>query len=172
MTLLNGELHPTERELLDQLGKADPVDSQRRTLAEWGELIETAGDGLLVAPGEGEWSALEVLAHLTGVELTNGLRYRAMLVEETPRLSAYEVGEWSPILRTAEPKRLLALFRAVRASNLEFWLQLDEAGRQRTGIHPECGLETIELRFRMLAGHDRMHLEQARRAVSAAQGKP
>jgi hypothetical protein len=63
------------------------------------------------------------------------------------------------------------MFRALRHDNLEFWAHLDEAGRARTGIHQEYGPETIELRFKMLAGHDRQHLAQARRAVSAAHAK-
>jgi hypothetical protein len=35
------------------------------------------------------------------------------------------------------------------------------------GIHAERGPESYDLTFRMLAGHDRFHLEQARRAISA-----
>ncbi len=139
------------------------------TPARWLALAQTLPAHLIErAPAEGEWSALEVLAHLAAVELTNGLRYRAMLVEECPSLAGYEAAAWSPLLRGAEPAALLALFRALRHANLAFWAALDERGRARTGIHPECGVETIELRFRMLAGHDRMHLRQAQGAVAVA----
>jgi hypothetical protein len=35
------------------------------------------------------------------------------------------------------------------------------------GIHAERGRESFDLLFRMLAGHDRFHLAQARRALDA-----
>ncbi len=168
MTFSDGSLHPIERDLLGELADRDPAISQRDTLAEWERLVEEGGPALERRPSEDDWCALEVLAHLTAVELTNGLRYRAMLTEDCPSLAGYDAAAWSPMLRGAEPVALLALFRALRHSNLDFWAALDEKARARTGVHPDCGVETIELRFRMLAGHDRMHLGQAQRAVAAA----
>ncbi len=170
MTLPDGQLHPTEQQLLADLGEFDPVESQIESLAAWDELLHVSGELALVRPAPEEWSALEVLAHLTAVELANGLRYRAMLVEDAPALSSYEVGDWSQLLSVegVNMGSLMALFRALRQANLDFWAHLDEAGRGRVGIHPECGPETIELRFRMLAGHDRAHLEQARQALRSA----
>jgi hypothetical protein len=167
MTLPDGSLHPTEGKLLAELGKGDPFDSQTDTLAAWDELVHVSGELLRVKPAPTEWSALEVLAHLTATELTNGLRYRAMLVEDSPALVDYEVGDWSALLSRegTDVGALLALFRGLRQANLDLWKHLDETARGRLGIHPECGPETIDLRFRMMAGHDRMHLDQARRAL-------
>jgi hypothetical protein len=167
VTLPDGSLHPTESQLLGELGDIDPAESQAVTLAAWDELIHVSGWLMKVRSAPDEWSALDVLAHLAAVELTNGLRYRAMLVEDCPALVSYEVDDWLPMLRAEDVDvgRLQALFRGLRQANLDFWAHLDAAGRARVGIHPECGPETIELRFRMLAGHDRTHLDQARRAV-------
>jgi hypothetical protein len=169
MTLPDGRLHPTERDLLDQLGDLDPAASQFDALEAWENLVHVSGELIRGRPSPDEWSALEVLAHLTAVELTNGLRYRAMLVEDSPVLTDYEVADWAPLLRRADIDvgSLLALFRALRLANLDFWEHLDATGRGRIGIHPECGPESIELRFRMMAGHDRMHLAQARQALKA-----
>jgi hypothetical protein len=174
VTLLDGELHPIERQLVGELGDNDPAASQADSLALWPELVRAAGKLIRVRPAEGEWSAADVLAHLTAVELTNGLRYRAMLVEDVPFLSDYDAAAWTPLLRRsdADMPGLLALFGALRRSNLEMWAQLGEIARARTGIHRECGPETIELRFRMLAGHDRMHLGQAERAIETARRRP
>jgi hypothetical protein len=173
VTLLDGELHPVELELLAELGENDPAASQSDSLVGWARLVDEAGRRIRTRPGDGEWSAVEVLAHLTAVELTNGLRYRAMLLEEVPFLSDYDIAAWAPLLRRsdADPVALLAMFGALRRANLELWARLDETARARTGIHRECGPETLELRFRMLAGHDRMHLAQAERAVEAARRK-
>jgi hypothetical protein len=163
-------MHPTEASLMGELGGFDPAESQTETLAAWAALVRDAGEWIRVGPSDGEWSAMEVMAHLVSVELANGLRYRAMLTEETPVLVDYDQAAWSGILNLpgVEPEALLALFRALREANLRTWASLDPAARARRGIHPECGPESIELRFRMLAGHDRMHLAQAHRAVEAA----
>ena len=168
MTLPDGTLHPTEQRLLDALGDVDPAESQMDVADHWVTLVDQAGQLVWVRPHEGEWSALEILAHVTTVELTNALRYRAMLVEESPVLADYGTTYWSSVLTSPgiQPLALLQLFRALRYDNLEFWAHLDEAGRARVGIHQECGPETIELRFKMLAGHDRQHLDQARRALA------
>jgi len=173
VTLPDGSLHTTERELLDLLGEVDPAESQAESMAAWEELLHVSGGLARVRPAPGEWSAQEVLAHLTAVELTNGLRYRAMLVEDSPALADYEMSDWARLLSgdAVDPGALMALFRALRSANLDFWANLDEAGRARTGIHSECGPETIDLRFRMLAGHDLMHLDQARRAVRWARAE-
>jgi hypothetical protein len=167
MTQPDGSLHPTERQLLAELGDLDPAASQAETLAAWDELIHVSGELMHVGPAPGEWSAIEVLAHLTACELVDGLRYRAMLAEESPNLAEYERASWLQLLSRegTDPGALMALFRALRQANLDFWAHLDEAGRARLGIHPECGPESIELRFKMMAGHDRMHLDQARRAL-------
>jgi hypothetical protein len=167
VTLPDGSLHPTERQLLAELGDLDPAESQAETLAAWDELVHVSGRLMVVRSAPDEWSAFEVLAHLAAVELVNVLRYRAMLVEDSPLLASYEMSDWAPVLRAegGDPARLLALFRGLRQANLDFWAHLDAAGRGRLGVHPECGPESIELRFRMLAGHDRTHLEQARRAL-------
>jgi hypothetical protein len=169
MTLLDGQLHPTEQHLLDHLGSRDPVESQLDTLAAWTRMIDEAPELMAVPPAPGEWSAVEVLGHLAAVELTNGLRYRAMLVAEAPNLDDYGQPAWGSLWRSApvDTVALLALFAGLRRANVEFWHNLDDAGRKRIGLHPECGPETIELRFRMLAGHDRMHLAQAERAIEA-----
>jgi hypothetical protein len=37
-------------------------------------------------------------------------------------------------------------------------------------MHAERGPESFELLFRMLAGHDRFHMAQARRALDAVAG--
>ena len=44
-------------------------------------------------------------------------------------------------------------------------------GAIRYGVHAERGTESFELLFRMLAGHDRFHLDQARRTLEAVRAR-
>jgi hypothetical protein len=41
------------------------------------------------------------------------------------------------------------------------------ADRERFGVHRERGPESYALTFTLIAGHDRFHLAQARRALAA-----
>jgi hypothetical protein len=47
------------------------------------------------------------------------------------------------------------------------WERIPPEERDRFGIHGERGQESYEVTFRMMAGHDRFHLDQARRTVEA-----
>ena len=59
---------------------------------------------------------------------------------------------------------MLQAFETLRRANIALWNRTDEAARSRVGIHAERGPESLELSFRLIAGHDRLHLEQARMA--------
>ena len=65
----------------------------------------------------------------------------------------------------------LAVFEAIRRWNLDLWARTPASERGRVGIHRERGPESYELTFRLAAGHDRIHLAQARRALEAARGQ-
>ena len=65
---------------------------------------------------------------------------------------------------------LLALFEPLRAANLALWRRTSEADRERIGLHRERGPESYRLTFTLIAGHDRLHLDQARRALAAVRG--
>ena len=62
---------------------------------------------------------------------------------------------------------LLALFEPLRRANLALWSRSDATQRARIGHHAERGPESYDLMFRMIAGHDRFHIAQARRALEA-----
>ncbi len=64
-------------------------------------------------------------------------------------------------------EELLGVFEPLRAANVALWRRTPEDRRARVGLHAERGPESYDLSFRMIAGHDRFHLAQARRAVTA-----
>ncbi len=70
-----------------------------------------------------------------------------------------------------DPEILLGLFEALRRSNLELWARTPVADRDRFGVTRERGEETYDLTFRLAAGHDRVHLEQARRTLAQIGGR-
>ncbi|HYM84135.1 MAG TPA: DinB family protein [Candidatus Dormibacteraeota bacterium] len=155
--------------LLDALGRDDPAEVQAAAPAGWREIVEEAGPDLRTRPAPGEWSVLECLGHAVDGEIVAAARYRWILAEDAPLLVGYDQEAWPRALRhvDADPNELLELLGALRTADVRLWLSTDDAGRARVGMHAERGPESFDLLFRMLAGHDRIHLAQARRAIEA-----
>ena len=156
--------------LLGLLGGDDPADAQEAAPAAWRSLVEEAGDGLRDRPEPKEWSVLECVGHAVDAEIVTSARYRWIVAQDQPALIGYDQDLWVDRLRHRDddPQRLLEVLSALRASNIELWRRSSEAERQRFGVHAERGNESFDLLFRMIAGHDRFHLAQGRRALEAA----
>ena len=159
--------------LLSILGADDPGEVQAETPATVRALIADAGDLVRERPEPGEWSVLECVAHLVDSELVVAARYRWILAEDEPELVGYDQALWVDGLRHGDddPAALLALFETVRGANLELWSRMPVADRERVGRHRERGPESFGLTFRLAAGHDRLHLAQAARALEAVRGR-
>jgi hypothetical protein len=155
--------------LVGLVGDDDPAEVQAGTPAAIRDLVDWAGADLQSRPAPGEWSALECVAHILDAELVASGRYRWILAHDTPDLVGYDQDRWVDRLHhpVEGPDELLALFEPLRAANLALWRRTPEAGRQRIGLHRERGPESYALTFILIAGHDRLHLAQAERALRA-----
>src|SRR4051812_31039811 len=154
--------------LLGWLGADDPAEVQATTPARAAALIRDAGELLRERPAPDQWSVLECLGHLVDGELVVSGRARWILAEDEPDLVGYDQDRWVDQLHKADdPAELLAVFGALRTVNLRLWHASSPAARGRVGIHRERGPESYELTFRLLAGHDRNHLDQAERTLAA-----
>lgn len=112
---------------------------------------------------------LECLGHAVDAEIVSSARYRWIVAHDQPALIGYDQDLWVDRLRHRDddPQRLLEVLAVLRASNIDLWRRSSEAERQRFGVHAERGNESFDLLFRMIAGHDRFHLAQGRRALEA-----
>jgi hypothetical protein len=155
--------------LLAALGPDDPAEAQRTTPSVLRHLVRDAGEDLTTLPEPDEWSALQCIAHIAGAEIVYSGRYRWILAHDEPPLIGYDQDLWVSRLPQdrQDPAALLDLFEALRAANLRLWRGSPEAERARFGVHAERGPESFDLSFRLIAGHDRIHAEQARRAVAS-----
>ena len=156
--------------LLGLLGDDDPAEAQATSPAAWRSLVDEAGDRLRDRPEPKEWSVLECVGHAVDAEIVSSARYRWIVAHDRPALIGYDQDLWVDRLRHGDddPQRLLEVLAALRASNVELWRRSSQAERQRFGVHAERGNESFDLLFRMIAGHDRFHLAQGRRALEAA----
>jgi hypothetical protein len=155
--------------LLRYLGDQDPADVQRQTPDVVRAILEDAGDLLRHRPGDGEWSVLELLGHLFDAELVVSARCRWILSEDRPPLAGYDQDLWVERLRhnDDEPNELLSAFGALRRADVQLWERTSPEERERVGMHSERGPESLDLVFRMLAGHDLLHIEQMNQTLAA-----
>ena len=153
--------------VLSLLGADDPADVARATPAAWRALIDDAGADLRTRPAPAEWSVLELLGHAADAELVVSARLRWIIAEDEPPLLPYDQDLWAQRLHhdEADSDLLVAMVTALRGANLALWHRSTPADRARIGLHAERGPESFELTFRLLAGHDRFHLQQARHTL-------
>jgi hypothetical protein len=159
--------------LLGLLGDDDPADVQATAVESWRTLLTDAGELAEVRPEPSEWSVVECLGHAVDAELVTTARYRWILAHDEPPLTGYDQDLWVDRLhagRHDDPEELLELLGALRRANVALWRRSTDEERARVGMHAERGAESFELLFRMLAGHDRFHMGQARRALDAVAG--
>jgi hypothetical protein len=149
------------------VGDDDPAEVQRGTAVSIREVVGEAGPDLRSRPEPREWSVLECVAHMLDAELVASGRYRWILAEDEPELVGYDQDRWVDHLHQPpeDAEELLATFEALRRANLALWTRTPAAQRDRVGLHRERGRESYGLTFTLMAGHDRFHLAQARRAL-------
>lgn len=156
-----------QQQLLALLGDDDPAKVQHLTEAALRSVLEDAGSELRRRPAPAEWSVIELLGHLVDAEIVMSGRYRWTISQDQPPLLGYDQDQWVARLRhnDDQPDDLLAVFTALRAANLRLWGRTSADDRERVALHAERGPESYDLMFRMIAGHDRFHLNQMRETI-------
>ncbi|MDZ7267305.1 MAG: DinB family protein [candidate division KSB1 bacterium] len=122
-----------------------------------------------------KWTAREIIHHLADSEMTSAIRLRRLLVEEQPRIQAYDQEAFARRLfyarRAIAPA--LAAFKAARETTVQLLELMTEDDWQRTGQHSESGAYSAETWLRIYAPHAHNHAEQIRqcRARYQEQGR-
>jgi hypothetical protein len=155
--------------LLGLLGDDDPAVVQAQTPSTLRTLATQAGPNLFRRPEPAEWSVGECIAHVFDAEIVMSSRYRFVLAHDEPALLGYDQDLWVDRLHgdTDDIDAMLDLFETLRRANISLWNDTPAERKQRVGMHAERGPESYELAFLMIAGHDRFHATQARRALEA-----
>jgi hypothetical protein len=162
-----------QRLILSLLGDDDAAAVQASTPGALRSVLDEAGADARARPEPREWSVLECAGHILDAETVATARYRWVVAQDEPRLIGYDQDLWVNELHRGQdddPERLLTVFEALRRWNLDMWSRSTAEQRARVGLHEERGPESYEMIFRLIAGHDRFHLDQARRALAAVRG--
>lgn len=160
--------------LLEKHGDADPIQELSRLFERLPAMLIGLTEAQLRTPeAPGKWSVLQVARHLADTELVLGMRMRRVLVEDGPVFAAMDPEKWVEGLwrDEAELRDALDALRSLRVANLHLLRGLPEEALERVGEHPERGLESLDTLVKLMAAHDRVHLDQIRR-IRAAIGAP
>ena len=116
----------------------------------------------------GKWTPRQILAHLTDVETVQRVRVMAMLSEDKPIMLGFNADTWAAAgeYSKRDPRSSLAVFTALRASNLELWGSLTSQQLERRGTHPTRGEFSIADWLGFVARHDLNHLSQLLTSLS------
>ncbi len=165
-------MRETAREYLSRMerlrGGEDPFAVLRSTPRTLRRLAARVPKRRLAArPAPGKWSAVEILAHLADTDLVWGYRIRKILEERRVPIQTMEQDRWVEECRYAGARAEDALdaFDALRRWNLALLARVGPSALRRAGEHGWFGRLSIGKIVRMLAGHDRNHLEQLRQIV-------
>jgi hypothetical protein len=124
-------------------------------------------------PGEGRWSAHEVLIHCADSETYAAIRIRLLLTDPEPFIVGYDETRWAQRFdyHASDPDLALELVEAARRHTSEMLARLPEEAWGRTGRHSQSGPYGTDDWLRSYAEHLEIHAAQIRRNLVAWQGR-
>ncbi len=149
--------------IFSYVGKRDPRRMLRAAPAALARRVAGVPRRRMTArPAPGKWSVGEILAHLSEIELLWGYRVRTLLEREEPEIVGMDQEVWARVGRyeRRDPRESLALFTALRRSNVALLTALPPKALARRGRHSQFGGLSIADIARLLAGHDVNHTRQ------------
>jgi len=119
-------------------------------------------------PDEQNWSAKEIICHVRDTEEYFLTRFQMILSFNEPKFSPADSGRWAverQYLRN-DVREALNAFRQRRRETLSFVREIKPDQWERTCFHAIRGRMTLRDYLNLLAGHDKNHLDQIKRALS------
>lgn len=122
-------------------------------------LTGSAGPESDYAIEPGKWTIRQILRHLVDAELVGAFRFRMILAEDNPPITAFDQDKWANNLDYAvrKPQESLETFRRLRADNYELLKGTPEEAFEREGVHSERGPVRLKEFLKMYAQHVEGH---------------
>lgn len=120
-------------------------------------------------PGEGKWSAHEVVLHCADSETYGATRIHLVLAEPEPLIVGYDENAWARTFdyHGLDPELALRVVELVRANCAAALRRLPESAFGRAGRHTQSGAYSDADWFRIYAEHLETHAGQLRRNLEA-----
>ena len=126
-------------------------------------------DAIEEPPSEDEWSAKQLVAHMTAMERRYCQRLERMVRLDEPRIDAFDADsiEAEGPLDRESAYDLMDEFATLRRQSIYLLWSLDDGDWNRKGVHPYLGPLTVMQVAREMNEHDLAHLWQLRRLCDA-----
>jgi uncharacterized damage-inducible protein DinB len=114
-------------------------------------------------PSPEKWCILEIVGHLTDVELIYSHRLRQMLADKKPVIAPIDQDDWARNLgyMEAAPAELVAQYGLNRHHNLRLLRRISVNDLKKSAYHPEKKSDvTVEDLVQRIIAHDANHIAQ------------
>jgi DinB superfamily len=124
-------------------------------------------------PGEGKWSAHEIVCHAADSETNAAMRIRYLAAEPKPTIIGYDQDAWAKVFdyHAAPLETALRTVEAVRANTAALLRRLPEKTWSSEGTHSESGRYTADDWLEVYAAHLEKHSTQIERNLDAWKGR-
>ena len=124
-------------------------------------------------PGEGKWSAHEVILHCADSETYAAIRIRFLLAEPEPLILGYDENVWAQRFdyHAADAEFALHLVETVRTHTLATLEHVPDEAWGRVGRHSHSGPYSTDDWLRSYGEHLEVHSAQIRRNLAAWRGR-
>jgi hypothetical protein len=122
-------------------------------------------------PAPDKWCILEILGHLTDIEIVYAYRLRQMLADSKPVIAAMDQDLWARNLGYVDvpAPELIALYGLNRHHNLRLLRRMKPDDLAKSAYHPELERDvTVAEIVEQMAGHGVNHLDQIERLKKQA----
>jgi uncharacterized damage-inducible protein DinB len=108
---------------------------------------------------EGGWSVRQVVHHLADSHMGGYTRFKLALTEENPTVKTYKEGAWAELSdsRVTPIDVSLSLLESLHSRFVVLLRSLAPADWQRTYVHPERGITSLDLTLGLYAWHGAHH---------------
>jgi uncharacterized damage-inducible protein DinB len=146
---------------LTDRARQEMIDTIAATPARLRAAVAGLSDAQLDTPyREGGWTVRQVVHHVPDSHLNAYVRFKLALTELHPTIKTYEEAAWAETVdaRTAPIAMSLDLLDALHKRWVLFLRSLSALDFQRTFIHPEHGVMTVEALLALYAWHGPHHV--------------
>ena len=132
-------------------------------------VADLSDDDLEMAFLPGEWSVAQNVHHLADAHMNAFYRFKQMLTTEQPDIRPFDQKNWARTVESTLPniRESLLILRGLHARWCILMDSIGEADWQRTGLHDQVGVITLEDVLMSYARHGTNHLDQIRRTLEA-----
>lgn len=116
---------------------------------------------------EGGWMIRQVVHHLPDRHLNSYIRFKLVLTEERPIIKPYAEQKWAELtdVQTVSVETSLRLLESLHERWTALFYSLTPSKLNRTYIHPESGVISLEQAIALYAWHGKHHIAQIRSLV-------